>query len=72
VSVCVCVSHSHCSSWEEERSKLWAVTHSCVCACNWVSLVRNEDRLRVFGNRELREKFGPAMEKVTGEGIRTV
>jgi len=32
-----------------------------------VSLVR----LRVFSNRELREKFGPTMEKVTGEGAKS-
>jgi hypothetical protein len=34
-----------------------------------VSLVRKDDRLRLFENGELRETFGPKMENVTGERI---
>ena len=33
----------------------------------WSLILREELRLRVFGNRMLRTKFGPKREKVTGE-----
>jgi hypothetical protein len=33
----------------------------------WSLTVREEHRLRVFGNRVLRRKFGPKRDEVTGE-----
>jgi hypothetical protein len=39
-----------------------------VCGCGtWSLTLREECRLRVFGNRVLRRIFGPKRDKVTGE-----
>jgi len=44
--------------------------HTAVCV--QLGVTRKErDRLRVFENRKLRETFGPAKAKVTGEGIKS-
>jgi hypothetical protein len=40
---------------------------SVVCRCETWSLILNkEQRLRVFGNKELRRIFGPKREEVVG------
>jgi hypothetical protein len=33
----------------------------------WALILREERKLRVFGNRVLRRKFGPKMDEVTGQ-----
>ena len=39
-----------------------------LCGCEtWSLTLREERRLRVFGNRALRRKFGPKRDEVTGE-----
>ena len=41
-----------------------AVLYGCEI---WSLTLREEHRLRVFGNREVRRIFGPKRDKVTGE-----
>jgi hypothetical protein len=39
-----------------------------LCGCEtWFPTLREEHRLRVFGNRVLRAIFGPKRDEVTGE-----
>ena len=41
---------------------------SVLCECEtWSLTLREESRLRVFGNRVLRRIFGPKRDEVTGE-----